>query len=71
MIEYKKCELCEEDTKELLNFAESNGIIFFSTPFDNESVDFLKDINSNRQKNNYKNYICPNFNLVDSYFLSD
>ncbi|MFX1392108.1 MAG: N-acetylneuraminate synthase family protein [Promethearchaeota archaeon] len=41
----KKCELSEENTKELLNFAESNAIIFFSTPFDKESVDLLKDIN--------------------------
>ena len=41
----KKCELSEENTMELLNFSKSNGIIFFSTPFDKESVDLLKDIN--------------------------
>lgn len=32
---------------------------------------FLKDINSNHQENNYENYICINFNFIDSYFLLD
>jgi len=37
----KKCELKEEDFKELSRIAKKNKIIFFSTPFDKESVDLL------------------------------
>lgn len=37
----KQCEFNEENTKELINFAKNNDIIFFSTPFDEESVNIL------------------------------
>lgn len=37
----KKCELKEEDFRELFQVAKKNKIIFFSTPFDKESVDLL------------------------------
>lgn len=40
----KQCELSNEQTKELFNFCQKNNIIFFSTPFDEESVDFLIEI---------------------------
>lgn len=37
----KKCELKEDSYKELFRVARKNKIIFFSTPFDKESVDLL------------------------------
>ena len=37
----KKCELNENETKELIEFARNTNIVFFSTPFDEESVDLL------------------------------
>lgn len=37
----KQCELSFKDQTELSKIAESEGIIFFSTPFDEESADFL------------------------------
>lgn len=37
----KKCELSSETTEKLINFAKIKDIIFFSTPFDEESVDLL------------------------------
>lgn len=40
----KKCELTNNQTKELFEFAKSEGIIFFSTPFDEECADFLIDL---------------------------
>lgn len=41
----KKCEFNETETKELINFAKEKEIIFFSTPFDEESVEIL--VNNN------------------------
>ena len=38
---FKKCELKQEDCMELFQVAKKNKIIFFSTPFDKESVDLL------------------------------
>ena len=40
----KKLELPEETFREVANYAESEGIIFLSTPFDEESVDLLDEI---------------------------
>lgn len=40
----KQCELPFEAFKELKNYAEKYGIEFFSTPFDEESVDYLESI---------------------------
>lgn len=37
----KQCELSFKDQEELSKIAESEGILFFSTPFDEESADFL------------------------------
>lgn len=39
-----KLELSHEDLLELKSYAESLGLIFFSTPFDIKSVDFLNSI---------------------------
>jgi len=41
----KKLELKLEDYKVLLNYANEKKIIFLSTPFDDESVDFLDELN--------------------------
>lgn len=41
----KKCELPFEAFSELKEYAENKGCIFFSTPFDDESVDYLESIN--------------------------
>jgi N,N'-diacetyllegionaminate synthase len=40
----KKLELTESNFEELKTYAEKNNIIFLSTPFDHESVDFLDRI---------------------------
>jgi sialic acid synthase SpsE len=40
----KSCELKEEDYRELFKVAKKNKIIFFSTPFDKESVDLLASL---------------------------
>ena len=40
----KKCELPNGDQKKIKQYADKTGIFFFSTPFDEESVDFLKNI---------------------------
>lgn len=41
----KKLELSFDDTKKLRDFSEENGITFISTPFDNDSLAFLVDLN--------------------------
>lgn len=41
----KKCELPLEAFKELKEYTETYNIEFFSTPFDDESIDFLESIN--------------------------
>jgi len=41
----KQCELSQEDQRRLKIHADKKGILFFSTPFDEESVTFLKDLN--------------------------
>lgn len=40
----KKCELPFDAFTELKSYCESKGVLFFSTPFDDESVDFLDSI---------------------------
>ncbi len=40
----RRCELSWEAQEKLKNHAEDQGIIFFSTPFDEESADFLDSI---------------------------
>ena len=41
----KKCELSFDDQKILFDYGRETNITVFSTPFDDESVDFLNDIN--------------------------
>lgn len=41
----KKCELPLEAFKELKEYTETYNVEFFSTPFDDESIDFLESIN--------------------------
>ena len=41
----KKCELTNKEQKELFDYGKDIGILIFSTPFDDESVDFLETIN--------------------------
>ncbi len=40
----KQCELSFKQQEELFRKADSAGILFFSTPFDEESADFLSEI---------------------------
>lgn len=40
----KKCELSYPEQAELKTIADAEGITFFSTPFDGESVDFLSSL---------------------------
>jgi len=46
----KKCELPFECFKELKNYSDSKNIEFFSTPFDQESVDYLKSMGITKHK---------------------
>ena len=41
----KQCELSHDDQSHLKQLADNLDVIFFSTPFDHESVDFLIDLN--------------------------
>lgn len=41
----KQCELSTDQQKQIKNHADRVGIVFFSTPFDVESVNFLLDLN--------------------------
>ncbi|MDP3645816.1 MAG: N-acetylneuraminate synthase family protein [bacterium] len=58
----KKCELSPEDTKELKKYADSVGIIFFSTPFDVDSVFLLKKLGVQLMK-------IASFDLVNKQLL--
>lgn len=40
----KKCELSQAQQKKIKDYADRTGILFFSTPFDEASVDFLKNL---------------------------
>ncbi len=42
----KQCELSHTDQKELFDLGKEIGITIFSTPFDDESVDFLESLDS-------------------------
>lgn len=42
----KQCELSHNDQKELFNLGKDLDITIFSTPFDDESVDFLEELNN-------------------------
>lgn len=58
----KKCELPFDSFLELKRYAENLGLIFFSTPFDNESVDYLESIEC-------PFYKISSFDLVNKPFL--
>lgn len=59
----KKCELPFEAFKELKEYSEGKGVTFFSTPFDEESVDFLESIN-------IELYKIASFDVVNKPLLS-
>lgn len=40
----KKCELSFDDFAEIKNYCDAKNITFFSTPFDDESLDFLESV---------------------------
>ncbi|MCP4049667.1 MAG: N-acetylneuraminate synthase [bacterium] len=46
----KKCELPFEAFKELQEYSKNTGVDFFSTPFDEESVDYLESIDTGMYK---------------------
>ena len=46
----KKCELPFECFKELKDYSDSKNVEFFSTPFDQESVDYLKSMGITKHK---------------------
>ena len=58
----KNCELPFEAFKELKEYSDKKGIIFFSTPFDEESVDYLESIN-------IKLYKIASFDVVNNVLL--
>lgn len=59
----KKCELPFSVFEELKTHAESRGMVFFSTPFDAESIDFLESINCSMYK-------VASFDVVNRQLLS-
>ena len=42
----KKCELTHDEQKELFEIGQDHDLMMFSTPFDDESVDFLEEIDN-------------------------
>jgi N,N'-diacetyllegionaminate synthase len=58
----KQCELPFESFKELKSYSENQNIIFFSTPFDEESVDYLESIN-------VKLYKIASFDILNKFLL--
>ncbi len=59
----KRCELNEGKTIELINFSKENDIIFFSTTFDDESVDLLAKNNVSLMK--IASFDIVNLNLLE------
>jgi N,N'-diacetyllegionaminate synthase len=58
----KKCELSFDEERELFDYASEKGITAFSTPFDEESVDFLASVDS-------PCYKIASFDLVNKELL--
>jgi N,N'-diacetyllegionaminate synthase len=59
----KKCELPFEAFKELKDYSKSKNVDFFSTPFDDESVDYLDSIGCDLYK-------VASFDVVNIPFLT-
>ncbi len=59
----KKCELTYSDFEKIKNYCLKKKIIFFSTPFDNDSVDFLAKLKVKLFK--ISSFDTSNFQLVD------
>ncbi len=59
----KKCELPFEAFKELKDFSKTKDIEFFSTPFDNESVDYLNEIGCDLYK--VASFDVPNLKFLE------
>tara|TARA_B100001059_G_C17829413_1_gene583575 strand:+ start:632 stop:1459 length:828 start_codon:yes stop_codon:yes gene_type:complete len=60
----KKCELKFDDFEKIKNYCNKKNIIFFSTPFDNESVDFLAKIKVKLFK--ISSFDTSNYDLIDN-----
>ncbi|WP_051416426.1 N-acetylneuraminate synthase family protein [Asinibacterium sp. OR53] len=58
----KKCELPFDAFQELKTYSENKGLIFFSTPFDAESVDYLESIG-------VELYKIASFDVVNNFLL--
>ena len=59
----KKCELSKDDFAKLKKYSNKKKIIFFSTPFDEESVDFLNSIKVKLFK--VASFDISNYNLLN------
>jgi sialic acid synthase SpsE len=59
----KECELNYKQQQQLFDFAQENGITLFSTPFDDDSVDFLESVNN-------PCYKVASFDLVNKQLLN-
>ncbi len=64
----KKCELPFESFKELKEYCDLKDIEFFSTPFDKESVDYLKSIGITKHK--IASFDVTNFPLLNHIALN-
>lgn len=60
----KSCEMSYEDQEELFKYCNEIGIEFFSTPFDNESLNFLMGLGIKRIK-------IASFDVTNTKFLDD
>jgi sialic acid synthase SpsE len=58
----KKCELPFSAFKELKEYSDEKGVLFFSTPFDGESVEYLESID-------VELYKIASFDVVNASFL--
>lgn len=58
----KQCELTFPQQEKLVNYANKKGITIFSTPFDEESVDFLASVN-------IPGYKIASFDIVNKKLL--
>ena len=64
----KKCELSYEDFFKIKRYCDKKKIIFFSTPFDIKSIDFLEKIKVKLYK--VSSFDISNFQLIDRVLLT-